>query len=182
MSFSGCLSPLYYAEQPRESDDDLLQIYQNEFMPRFPFVIVPAGITAEDLNIHRPFLMASIRLAASLRSAGSIRGQVGPIITQFADRIVVRGERNMDLLLGILVLVGWHHYCQIQHSQLNSLLCLTESLIADLGLGQGKRVRDESDMPSTRSEEQRALLGTWYLRSWYVRPWKTIFTGARKID
>lgn len=74
----------------------------------------------------------------------------------------------MDLLFGILVLVGWYHYCQMQQNQLNSLLCLTESLIADLGLGQGRKVQDGSDMPSSRSDEQRALLGAWYLRSWYV--------------
>ncbi|KAK4208014.1 transcriptional regulator WAR1 [Rhypophila decipiens] len=158
------LYPMYAGEQ-QQSDEDLLQTYQNELMPRFPFVLVPTEATADDLNMHRPFLMASIRLVASLRNPQYIRGQVGQIMTHFADSIVVRGERNMDLLFGILVLVGWYHYCQIQHSQLNSLLCLTESLIADLGIGQGRRVRDGSDMPSSRNDEQRALLGAWYLRS-----------------
>ncbi|KAM7200657.1 transcriptional regulator WAR1 [Naviculisporaceae sp. PSN 640] len=158
------LYPLYAGHQ-QGSDDELLQTYRDEMMARFPFVLVPRAATAEDLNIHRPFLMASIRLVASVRNPQYIRGQVGQIMTHFADSIVVRGERNMDLLFGILVLVGWYHYCQIQHSQLNSLLCLTESLIADLGLGQGRQVRDGSDMPSTRSDEQRALLGAWYLRS-----------------
>lgn len=73
----------------------------------------------------------------------------------------------MDLLLGILVVIGWYHYYQIQRSQLNSLLRLTESLIADLSLGQSSR---PSSMNSTMisNEERRALLGAWYLRSWYV--------------
>lgn len=158
--------PLYTGQQ-YNSDDELLRVFRSELMPRLPFVLVSPDVTAGNLSASRPFLMSTIRLVGTLRSSHLVREQIGQIMSHIANNVLVRGERNMDLLLGILVVIGWYHYYQIQRSRLNSLLCLTESLITDLGLGQGNR---PSGINSTMisNEERRALLGAWYLRSWYV--------------
>lgn len=164
------LYPLYTGQQ-QDSDNTLLDTFRTELMPRFPFVVVHPDVTANALNANRPFLMSAIRLVASLRDAQSMRGQVGQIMSHIAENIVVRGQRSLDLLLGMLVVIGWYHCCQLQTCQLNSFLCLAESLIANLGLGQNSRSRDGGEVQPS-SEEQRALLGAWYLRSWYV--WSSI--------
>jgi len=82
------------------------------------------------------------------------------IMSYLADHMLLRAERSLDLLLGVIVVLGWYHQHCMQHSQLNNLLCLAESLVADLRLNEKLKRRS--------SEEKRALLAVWYLRSWYV--------------
>jgi hypothetical protein len=70
--------------------------------------------------------------------------------------------------MGIVVVLGWHHYHCARHSQLNNLLCLAESLVSDLGLNRARGAGDDEDEDERTIEEKRLLLGVWYLRSSYV--------------
>ncbi|KAK4663733.1 hypothetical protein QC763_611000 [Podospora pseudopauciseta] len=78
-----------------------------------------------------------------------------------ADRMFRQAERSIDLLMGIVVVLGWYHYHCMRHSQLNNLLCLAESLVSDLGINKRPQVQNEGRM----ADEKRLLLGVWYLRS-----------------
>lgn len=140
-----------------ESDERLLEIFRQELMPHFPFVTVPQATNANILNGQRPFLMSAIRLVAGLKRRRSSRRQMAQIMNQLASQMLLRAECSVDLLAGVVLVLGWYHFQCMRHSQLNNLLCLAESLAAGLGLWKG----DEE----TPLEGKRLCLGVWYLRS-----------------
>ncbi|KAK0725935.1 hypothetical protein B0H67DRAFT_571927 [Lasiosphaeris hirsuta] len=121
-------------------------------------------MSAEELNTRRPFLMSTIRMAASFRSAGSMRGQMFQIMSYLADHMLLRAEHSIDLLMGVVVVLGWYHYHSTAHTQLNNLLCLAESLVSGLGINQPVFTPGRGEMTKT-NEEKRLLLGLWYLKS-----------------
>ncbi len=143
---------------PVDSDDSLLAIFRAELMPVYPFVVIPGDMSAETLKAQKPFLMSAVRMVSSLRSLQSMRGQMFQIMGYLADHMLLRAERSVDLLMGLVVVLGWYHYHCLRHSQMNNLLGLAEGLVADLGLGREER---ESSVV-----EKRLVLGVWYLRSW----------------
>lgn len=161
------------APPPPDSDDALLAFFQNEMMPAFPFVIVPHGVSADALTAARPFLMSAIRMVASFRSMKSIRGQMFQIMSYIGDHMLVRSERSLDLLMGIVIILGWFHYHCIMHTQMNNLLCLANSLVADLGLNWKPILLDKTRILLTdpepqrerTNEERRLVLAVWYLSS-----------------
>lgn len=148
-----------------DMDQALLSKYRAELMPQHPFVIIPQHIPAAALRAHHPFLMMSIRAIARFQGLQAMHSRMQLVTGYIADRMSRQAERSLDLLMGIVVILGWHHYHCARHSQLNNLLCLAESLISDLGLNK-RPVVDEYEEENERAvEEKRLLLGVWYLRS-----------------
>lgn len=137
-----------------------MDVFRTELMPHYPFVSVPYDANAETLQAQQPFLMSAIRMVASLQSTKSARRQLHNIMNHLANHMLLRAERSTDLLMGVIVVLGWYHYQCMRHSQFNNLLCLAESLAADLGLWRGGAERT--------NEDKRLLLGVWYLRSSYA--------------
>lgn len=91
-----------------------------------------------------------------------------------SDAILMKSERSLDLLQGILVFLGSYHYHCMAHAQFNTLIRLAISLVEDMNWttypksqqrkGQLPLVRTEA--PSSRTNEEiRALLGVWYMSS-----------------
>jgi hypothetical protein len=151
-----------------DTDQVLLPKYRAELMPEHPFVIIPQHIPAAVLRAHHPFLMISIRVIASFEGLHMMHARMQLVIGHLADRMLRHYERSLDLLMGIVVILGWHHYHCARHSQLNNLLCLAESLVSDLGLNRKPPVGGDEEKDVRAIEEKRLLLGVWYLRSSYV--------------
>ncbi|KAK0706239.1 hypothetical protein B0T26DRAFT_725883 [Lasiosphaeria miniovina] len=159
---------------PVESDETLLSIYRNQLSSRLPFVIIPAGTTARQLQATRPLLMKVIRMVASVRHLRLMRGQSRAVVEQISQAILVRSERSLDLLQGILVFLGSYHYHCMTHAQFNNLTRLAVSLVEEMDLttcpeSQQRRsqlplLRAEDPMSRT-NDERRALLGVWYMSS-----------------
>uniref|UniRef100_A0A8H7N071 Zn(2)-C6 fungal-type domain-containing protein n=1 Tax=Bionectria ochroleuca TaxID=29856 RepID=A0A8H7N071_BIOOC len=159
---------------PLESDEALLAIYRSQLSARFPFVIIPASSTLRQLQTERPFLFKVVRMVASVRNLTSIRGQSRSILQHISEAMLLRSERSIDLLQGILVFLGFYHYHCMTHAQFGNLVHLSASLVEDMNLnvsyspqnsagilplmrGQGARSRT--------NEENRTLLGVWYMSS-----------------
>lgn len=159
---------------PLESDEALLAIYRSQLSARFPFVIIPASSTPRQLQTERPFLFKVVRMVASVRNLSSIRGQGRSILQHISEAMLLRSERSIDLLQGILVFLGFYHYHCMTHAQFGNLVHLSASLVEDMNLnvsyspqnsagilplmrGQGARSRT--------NEENRTLLGVWYMSS-----------------
>lgn len=159
---------------PVESDETLLSIYRNQLSGPLPFVIIPASTTPRQLQATRPFLMKVIRMVASVRHLRLVRGQSRAVIEHISNAILMKCERSLDLLQGILVFLGSYHYHCMAHAQFNNLIRLAVSLVEDMDLNtcpksQQKRsqlplVRVEESVSRT-NEEKRALLGVWYMSS-----------------
>ncbi|KAF2649678.1 hypothetical protein K491DRAFT_697917 [Lophiostoma macrostomum CBS 122681] len=158
---------------PVESDETLLSIYRNQLSSPLPFVIIPDGTTPRQLQATRPFLMKVIRMVASVRHLRLVRGQSRAVMEHISNAILMRSERSLDLLQGILVFLGSYHYHCMAHAQFNNLIRLAVSLVEDMYLSTCPKSQQKSQLPLARAEgtvsrtneEKRALLGVWYMSS-----------------
>ena len=159
---------------PVDSDDTLLSIYRNQLSSLLPFVIIPPGKTPSQLQATRPFLMQVIRMVASVRHLRLVRGQSRSVMQHISNAMLMKSERSLDLLQGILVLLGSYHYLCMAHAQFNTLVRLAVSLVEDMGWSTCPKTQQRgSQLPLARgeepvsrtNEEKRALLGVWYLSS-----------------
>lgn len=141
--------------------------------PVYPFVIVPPSLTAADLQSTKPFLLSAIRMVASFRSLRSMRGQMCHLMRHISDYMLIRSERSLDLLQGIIVMLGWYQYHCIMHAQMNNLIALATSLIGDLGLNHAPSLPEQASLMVARpaqpagrtNDERRALAAVWFLTS-----------------
>lgn len=158
---------------PVESDETLLSIYKTQLSDSWPFVIIPAGTTSRQLQATRPFLMKVIRMVASVRHLRSVKGQSRAVMEHISHALLIRSERSLDLLQGILIFLGFYHYHCMAHAQFNNLIRLAVSLVEDLELNTCPNAQQRSQLPLARvekpvsrtNEEKRALLGVWYMSS-----------------
>jgi hypothetical protein len=90
-----------------------------------------------------------------------------------ADRILIQSERSMDLLLGLIVILGWYHYhCPI-HAQMTNLASLASGLVGELGIMRPPRAPQmdaahqlkHTAVNSRTNEERRAFAGVWFISS-----------------
>ena len=158
---------------PVESDETLLSIYRNQLSSPMPFVIIPAGTTSGQLQATRPFLMKVIRMVASVRHLRLVRGLSRAVMEYISDAMLMKSERSLDLLQGILIFLGTYHYHCMAHTQFNNLVRLAVSLVEDLEIGTCPKSQKKIQLPLARAEkpmsrtneEKRALLGVWYMSS-----------------
>ncbi|KAF4457959.1 hypothetical protein F53441_214 [Fusarium austroafricanum] len=127
------------APPPPASDEELLKLYRRELQILHPFVIIPNSVTAARLKETRPFLMSSIRMVTSFRSLRSMRAQMYHLMRHIADHMLIRSERSLDLLLGIIVIIAWYKYHCFMHAQLNNLIALAATLVGCLAVLEQER-------------------------------------------
>jgi hypothetical protein len=78
-------------------------------LPHFPVVVFPPGITVSAVRRTRPVLFLAVLGAASgILGEGSRKALVGEVMRTFADRIIMTGEKNLDLVQAIQVSAVWY--------------------------------------------------------------------------
>jgi hypothetical protein len=146
----------------------------------FPFVVVPGTVDAKTLLKERPFLYRTI-MAAAERNADVQKDQVTEIMQYLTLHTAQRGEKSLDLLLGLLVNIAWNQFHIHVMPRLTYLLHQALALLFDLGLNKGafrnpRALGIEGRLYATRCtnnyqttdrtfEERRAALGCFYLVS-----------------
>jgi hypothetical protein len=122
----------------------------------------------------RPSLMKAIRMVASVRHLRSMRGQSAAVIQHISHAMFATSERSLDLLQGILVILGYYHYFCMSHAHFSNLLHLALSLVGDMDLSTCPVARESGNQlplmrtaePKARTnEETRTLAGVWYMGS-----------------
>jgi hypothetical protein len=87
--------------------DFLVAEYHQTFAARFPYVIIPEGATSLALRQTSPMLFLAILVTTSWR----IRGQQDQLNQVFlkalGTRLITEGDRDMDLLRGLMVYLNW---------------------------------------------------------------------------
>jgi hypothetical protein len=175
--------------------NDLLIAFRDDFVSHFPFVVIPAEVTVEDLRRKSPFLFLAIMAATMSRNSTLQRHLGSEIQRRISARIVMGCEKNMDLLQGLLVHVAWYHYFfDPKKPQIFLMLQLCLTLIHDLGLDKNpsdKKARlTDSDQPveayhlHRSAAEKRALLGAYFLSASYVSLFNTLpfFTKCKVLQ
>lgn len=140
--------------------ETMVDAFRASFVQKFPFVVIPRGIRASRLVKQEPFLSLCI-FSATLGRAHNLRKTIADeVMKHITVRIIASSERNMELLRGLLVYTAWYSFpAQKNHPQLLLLMQLCISMLQDLGL------HTKADLST---DEQRALLGTYWLAVGYV--------------
>jgi hypothetical protein len=95
-----------------EEQELRLEIFRTEMAIFFPFVRIPASLSAYDVREQKPFFFATIMLAASSRSAYDLRTTGNKLLEYLGMRMLVHGEKSLDLLQGIMVYIAWFVFRQ----------------------------------------------------------------------
>jgi hypothetical protein len=106
-TFNGLESGSSNESEPSVDEGNaLLEIFRNHTSSYFPFISVPKSMSAQELRQERPFLYLSILAITSTDYSKQMEfGKL--IVKQMFERIFVNGERNLDLLLGVITSAAW---------------------------------------------------------------------------
>ena len=159
--------------------EELLTIFRRDFCPEFPFVLLSPDETSKSLSHDKPFLFLSIVAVTSYANPQLQRRLGREIMNQIASRMIIKNEKGLDLLQGLLVYLAWYHYSlQDGPSQILLSLQLCVNLVSNMGLMRdyANRLTTKRDQvveapeearssPEQFLSELRAFLGTFYLCS-----------------
>lgn len=89
-----------------EEEQTYLDLFRDVYLHYFPFVHIPHGTTVGEFKEGKPFLwsvVVGMTCRVTARREGILRG----VEEVLARRVVVEHERDVDLLLGVVALLGW---------------------------------------------------------------------------
>lgn len=89
------------------SPDELLNIFRQKLARQVPFVFVPPQMSAQKLSEEKPFLYQAIKFAASFHDSVHQLDLSQQFIRDVMERLIIRGDRTLDMLQGLLVHTSW---------------------------------------------------------------------------
>ncbi|KAH9899103.1 hypothetical protein F4778DRAFT_782696 [Xylariomycetidae sp. FL2044] len=107
-----------------------LDTFRTRYLKAFPFCYIPESTTAEQLQHEKPLLWMNIRAICSKTTQIN---KLGVRIRQIlAQRVVVEGERSLDLLLSVLAYLTWSFFLAPGKAHTAMLTTMAQALISDL--------------------------------------------------
>lgn len=83
-----------------------LDYFREHHLQYFPFMLLPGSVTADALHQEKPILSLTIRTICT--KAISMQSKLSKQVREaLAEKILVNGERNFDLLLSCIVCTAW---------------------------------------------------------------------------
>ncbi|KAL2192281.1 hypothetical protein P885DRAFT_24682, partial [Corynascus similis CBS 632.67] len=112
-----------------------LSPFRDQMLSHLPFFNLPDHMTAEHVREQKPFLLFSI-MAVTARSVKAQSLMSTVIREHVARKMIVENQKSMDLLLGLLVFLGWYsaHLHASWRLHLTLMGSLAMSLVYDLCL------------------------------------------------
>ena len=106
-------------------------------------------------------------MVASIQCRRAMWAQSRTVLRHFADAVILRSERSLDLLQGLLVFLGYYQYFCLAHGQFHNLAHLIISMIGDMALDRRIKPRqnapylgmDPEEPRTTSNEERRVVVG-----------------------
>ncbi|KAJ5178293.1 uncharacterized protein N7500_000992 [Penicillium coprophilum] len=155
----------------------LLESFRKTLMPCFPFIFIAPEVTLAQLRAEKPLLLLAILKGSSYKNAATQQILEETFQTAVADQMIFAHNPSMDVLLGLLVALGWLQH-QSQHERFSSYLHLAWSIVGDLRLDRlsetqsfysrmamSKVSSDENSSRHSVNERRRALIGCYMLSS-----------------
>ncbi|KAL2265989.1 hypothetical protein VTJ83DRAFT_5341 [Remersonia thermophila] len=113
-----------------------LDTFRKYYLIFLPFVHLPATMTSEKLRDAYPFLWFAI-MTVTCKHADRRLAMSDALKRFLAQKMVVDHEKSLDLLLGLVIIMGWTHYhIKGDKSILSVMASLAKSLVFDLGLNK----------------------------------------------
>ena len=89
-----------------------LIVYREEFMPKYPFVVIPADLDAFELWTQSRVLFWCVMGAVAPQSVTVQNGVKRWFRRYIAEHVVVNREKRLDLLQAIMIHLGWFVLCK----------------------------------------------------------------------
>jgi hypothetical protein len=113
---SGAFSPNF--EQPTvdtviydiisvQQADLLVADYRDTFAAKFPYVIIPEGVTSLALRQTSPMLLLAILVTTSWKLRGQQDHLDQTFLKALGTKLILEADRDMDLLRGLMVYLNW---------------------------------------------------------------------------
>lgn len=94
------------AEPTAEEAEYYFEMFRTQKLQYFPFTHFPDDMTAQQLRQERPFFWLCIMAISSTIVSQQLT--LGRAIREIAGHeILVEGQRNLDMVMGLLCFVGW---------------------------------------------------------------------------
>ncbi|GAB1311438.1 hypothetical protein MFIFM68171_01648 [Madurella fahalii] len=141
--FPASMAPSDNPEDMSEPEaEECLRIFRAS-LNHFPFVYIPASMTAARMRQDRPVLWLCI-LGMATKSASRQKALGAKIRSVFAEKLIVQHERSLDVLLGLLAYMGWANCHLGPHNLFLTIFShLISGVVQDLGLDRAPRRPDE---------------------------------------
>jgi hypothetical protein len=94
-----------YQPHPLEAAEDLMT-FRKYMLIFLPFVYLPETMTSEGLKEIYPFLWFSI-MTVTCKHVDRRLVMSEAVKSFLAQKLVVDNEKSLDLLLGLIVILGW---------------------------------------------------------------------------
>ncbi|KIX94678.1 uncharacterized protein Z520_09724 [Fonsecaea multimorphosa CBS 102226] len=161
-------------------EEKLFSDFRTQMNIHFPFVVIPPQATAVSLREEKRFLFRTCITAAAQADPPLLRQLADDLMRYIGEHILMKGEKSLDLLQGLLVFCSWFQYYNHNNPQVMNLLHLATAMATDLGLNRPKQpavlapigmVVDAAEMFHGKLvnngvqtfDDRRALLGVYYL-------------------
>lgn len=117
----------------------LLDRYNYQMAPHLPGVVFPPSLTASELRRTKPVLFHAIMAAASSGTPEIQRIAFRELMQTFADKIVVIGEKSIELIQALTVAVMWYRPGEhLEELKFYQFVHMAMIMALDLGLGKGR--------------------------------------------
>ncbi|KAL2069099.1 hypothetical protein VTL71DRAFT_15437 [Oculimacula yallundae] len=156
----------------------LLHLFREDFLPRFPFIVIPNGMSADTLRSQKPWLYKAVMTAAFQQDRVMQIEMSKQFLMDISAAMLLRGEKSLDMLQGLIVYNAWSYYYSpvIPSWQSTGIHQLSIALLFDLGLtrpvrdNEGplsdvSRATGQKDEHERTLDERRALLCCYFLTS-----------------
>lgn len=161
------------------SASEMFDHYVRNMAPHLPAVVFPAGTAAAEIRRTKPTLFLAILNAAAIQFNRELQRNLNrELMRDFAERILVKGEKSLDLIQALQISVLWHQPPEHQDEmKIYQLVHISAVMALDMGLGKrakssrGKPWGLWADHPCRRKpmldpqslEARRTWLGCYFL-------------------
>ncbi|EED19070.1 C6 transcription factor (War1), putative [Talaromyces stipitatus ATCC 10500] len=126
---------------------DIFNHYMDEIAPRLPVVVFPPGTTMASVRRNKPTLFLVI-MAISI---GHFRSElqmslVHEVHRLFADKVVIKGERSLELVQSIMLACIWY-VPPDQFEELKFFQFIYMAVVMSLDIGMGRVTRKKGNKP-----------------------------------
>ncbi|KAJ4391495.1 hypothetical protein N0V93_005112 [Gnomoniopsis smithogilvyi] len=136
--------------------------FKSHSMALFPFVVVPADITSEELRRDKPLLWQAIMMQGLQLDARRQVSMGEELLGSIVATAFIQAQKSLDLLQALEILVSWFHVSP-QSVQLTNLLYLMRSVCVSLGFNESQEFSKQQDHTVANLEQIRAFTGVYYL-------------------
>lgn len=117
---------------------DIFNHYVNEVSPILPIVVFPPGTTMSDVRHNKPILFhAIITLSIPMFRPDLQLSLVQEVHRIFADRVVVKGEKSLELVQSIMLACTWYTPPdQFEELKFFQFIHMAIAMALDIGMGR----------------------------------------------